>query len=181
MCAGSFPSPWTSLPWLWAWSWCRGSFGRGRERFAPRETWCWPRPKDQREEISAIYFEIWLFLLAEEFLSNKFPVLWKRYSTSYGDLCLKMRDNLCFCYCIFLTYLKINCSAWKRVSNAELQKIATFSTLIIGLARTGDQTRATCGAGSGASRSAIHYDYRIINIIVCIYASSLVTSPLHKQ
>jgi hypothetical protein len=34
----------------------------------------------------------------------------------------------------------------------------TFSTLIVGPDRSGDQTRATCVAGSGASRSAIHYN-----------------------
>jgi hypothetical protein len=38
------------------------------------------------------------------------------------------------------------------------QRRATISTLIVGPAGTGDRTRATCVAGSGASRSAIHCD-----------------------
>jgi hypothetical protein len=42
--------------------------------------------------------------------------------------------------------------------DAELHKRATFSTLIVGLAGTGDETQATCVARSGANRSAIQYD-----------------------
>jgi hypothetical protein len=34
---------------------------------------------------------------------------------------------------------------------------ATFSTLNVGLAGTGNRTRATCVASSGTNRSAIHY------------------------
>jgi hypothetical protein len=41
-------------------------------------------------------------------------------------------------------------------AHAVLQKRATVSLLIVGPARTGDRT---CVAGSGASRSAIHYDF----------------------
>jgi hypothetical protein len=43
--------------------------------------------------------------------------------------------------------------------DAWLQKRTNFSTLIVGLARTGNQTRATCMAGSGTNGSAIHYDF----------------------
>jgi hypothetical protein len=43
--------------------------------------------------------------------------------------------------------------------DAGLQKIATFSTLNVGLAGTGNQTRATCMASSGTNRSAIHYAF----------------------
>jgi hypothetical protein len=42
--------------------------------------------------------------------------------------------------------------------DAGLQKRANFSTLIIGLAGTGDRAQATCVASSGDNRSAIHYD-----------------------
>jgi hypothetical protein len=42
--------------------------------------------------------------------------------------------------------------------DAGLQKRANFSALIVGLAETGDQTRAICLARSGAYRSAIRYD-----------------------
>jgi hypothetical protein len=38
--------------------------------------------------------------------------------------------------------------------DARLQKRASFSTLIVGPAMTGDRTWTTCVAGSGASRSA---------------------------
>jgi hypothetical protein len=47
----------------------------------------------------------------------------------------------------------------QRVPDAGLQKRANFSTLMVGLAGTGDQTRAACVAGSGTNRSAIHYDF----------------------
>jgi hypothetical protein len=40
--------------------------------------------------------------------------------------------------------------------DAGLQKRANLFTLIVGL--SGDRTRATCVARSGANRSAIHYD-----------------------
>jgi hypothetical protein len=54
--------------------------------------------------------------------------------------------------------MQCNCSTCNVPPDAGLQKRATFSTLIVGLARTGDRTRATCGAGSGNNHSAIHYD-----------------------
>jgi hypothetical protein len=44
--------------------------------------------------------------------------------------------------------------------DAGLQKRATFSTLNVGLAGTGNQTRATCVASSVARRSAIHYAFK---------------------
>jgi hypothetical protein len=43
--------------------------------------------------------------------------------------------------------------------DSGLQKRATFSTLKVGLAGTWNQTRATCVAGSGTNRSAMHYAY----------------------
>jgi hypothetical protein len=46
----------------------------------------------------------------------------------------------------------------QHVPNEGLQKRATFSTLIVGLAGTRNQTRATRVAGSGTNRSAIHYN-----------------------
>jgi hypothetical protein len=65
---------------------------------------------------------------------------------------LKMRENLCFLCGNFL-YPTILCSG----SGARLQNRANFTTLIVGLAWTGDHTRATCVAGSGNNRSAIHF------------------------
>jgi hypothetical protein len=43
-------------------------------------------------------------------------------------------------------------------TDAGLYKRANFSELIVGLDGTGDQTQATCVAGSGDNRSAIDYD-----------------------
>jgi hypothetical protein len=45
--------------------------------------------------------------------------------------------------------------------DAGLQKRADLTSLMVGPAGTEDQTRATCVAGSGASRSAIHYTTRL--------------------
>jgi hypothetical protein len=42
--------------------------------------------------------------------------------------------------------------------DADLQKRTNFSTLMVGLSGTGDQTQATCVACSGDRLSAIHYD-----------------------
>jgi hypothetical protein len=73
--------------------------------------------------------------------------------------CPLMREYLRFRCCKFLTSVfNLNCSAWERAPDVGLKKRATFTTLIIGSAGTGYRTRATCMAGSGANRSAIHYD-----------------------
>jgi hypothetical protein len=63
--------------------------------------------------------------------------------------------QLQFCY----PTLQCNCSACNVPPGAGLQKQANFSTLIAGLAGTGDQIRATCVAGSSENHSAIHYDW----------------------
>jgi hypothetical protein len=82
-----------------------------------------------------------------------------RYSTSYADPVLKMREHLCFCFCIFLIQLySAIASACNFPPNAGLEKRANFSTLNIGLSGSGDRTRVTCGAGSGDNCSAINYD-----------------------
>jgi hypothetical protein len=59
---------------------------------------------------------------------------------------------------LFYPTIQCKCNACIVSPDAGLQKRANFSTLIIGLARTRDQTQATCMAGSGNNRSAIHYD-----------------------
>jgi hypothetical protein len=59
-----------------------------------------------------------------------------------------------------LTHFIISIAVLENVSpGTGLQKRATFSTLNVGLAGTGNQTRATCVASSGTNRSAIHYAY----------------------
>jgi hypothetical protein len=57
-----------------------------------------------------------------------------------------------------LTHFIISIAVLENVPpDAGLQKRATFSTLNVGLAGTGNRTRATCVAGSVSGRSAIHY------------------------
>jgi hypothetical protein len=71
-----------------------------------------------------------------------------------------LRLEMLFRYCIFCyPAIQCNCSAYNVPPDAGLQKRAAFSTLIVGLAETGDRTRATCVTGSGVSPSAMHYDF----------------------
>jgi hypothetical protein len=62
------------------------------------------------------------------------------------------------CYCNFLIQLYSAIATCNVLPDAGLQKRANFSTLIVGLAGTGNRTRATCVAGTGTNCSAIHYD-----------------------
>jgi hypothetical protein len=62
---------------------------------------------------------------------------------------------------IFLSNYIVKLQCLQRSPDAGLQKRATFSTKIVGLSGTGNQTRATCKAGSGTNRSAIHYNFEI--------------------
>jgi hypothetical protein len=69
-----------------------------------------------------------------------------------------MWDTFTCATAIFLTHFIILIAVLEIVPpDAGLQKRATFSTLNIDLAGTGNQTRATCVASSGTIRSAIHY------------------------
>jgi hypothetical protein len=63
---------------------------------------------------------------------------------------------------IFLSNYIVKLQCLQRSPDAGLQKRATFSTIIVGLSGTGNQTRATCKAGSGTNRSAIHYNFEIV-------------------
>jgi hypothetical protein len=59
---------------------------------------------------------------------------------------------------IFLTHFIISIAVLENLPpDAGLQKRATFSTLNVGLAGTGNQTWVTCVASSSTNRSAIHY------------------------
>jgi hypothetical protein len=62
--------------------------------------------------------------------------------------------HLCLRYCKFLIpHFVISIAVLANVPpDAGLQKRAPFSTLIVGLAGTGYQTRATCVASSGITR-----------------------------
>jgi hypothetical protein len=70
-----------------------------------------------------------------------------------------MWDTFAWATAIFLTHFIISIAVLENVlPDAGLQKRATFSTLNIGLAGTGNRSRATCVACSGTIRSAIHYE-----------------------
>jgi hypothetical protein len=69
-----------------------------------------------------------------------------------------MWDTFACATAICLTQFLISIAVLENVPpEAGLQKRATFSILNVGLAGTGNQTRATCVAGSVARRSAIDY------------------------
>jgi hypothetical protein len=61
---------------------------------------------------------------------------------------------------IFYSTIQCNCTTYNVPPGAGLQKRANFSTLILGLAGTGDQTRATCVARSGDNRLTTRTLYR---------------------
>jgi hypothetical protein len=69
-----------------------------------------------------------------------------------------MWDNFACATAIFSTHFITSIAVLENVlPDAGLQKRATFSTLNIGMAETGNQTRSTCVASSGTNRLAIHY------------------------
>jgi hypothetical protein len=73
---------------------------------------------------------------------------------------LKMWDTFTCATANFSTYFIISIKVLENVPpDAGLQKRDTFSTLNVGLARTGNRTRATCVASSGTICSAIHYAF----------------------
>jgi hypothetical protein len=85
---------------------------------------------------------------------------------------LKMWDTFSCTTANVLTHFIISIAVLDNVPpDAGLQKRATFSTLNVGLARTGNQTRATCVACCGTNRSAIHYAFKHINLQCFLYFS----------
>jgi hypothetical protein len=74
-----------------------------------------------------------------------------RYSTSYAAQASRCGNTFAFTTANF-NLVKITIAVLENVpAEAGLQKRANFFTLIVGLAGTGDQTRATCVAGSGVT------------------------------
>jgi hypothetical protein len=85
-----------------------------------------------------------------------------RYSTSYADPSLKMRDTFACAIAKNVKHFIISIAVLENVPpDAGLQKRATFSTLNVGLVGTENQTRDTCEASSVARRSDIHYAFFI--------------------
>jgi hypothetical protein len=77
---------------------------------------------------------------------------------SYVDPGLKMWDTFDCATAKNFTHFIIGIAVLENMPpDAGLQKRANFSTLNVGLAETGNQTRATCVAGSVTRSSAIHY------------------------
>jgi hypothetical protein len=75
--------------------------------------------------------------------------------------------HLCLRYCKKITHFIISIAVLDNVPpDAGLQKRATFSTQNVGLAVTGNQTRATCVAGRCPRRSAIHYAFMCMGLTV---------------
>jgi hypothetical protein len=75
---------------------------------------------------------------------------------------LKMWDTIACANASFLTYFIISIVGLENVPpNAGFQKRATFSSLNVGLAWTGNWTRDTCVASSGTNCSDIHYTFSL--------------------
>jgi hypothetical protein len=88
------------------------------------------QPVEQRLKKRFFYCATYVFFYAFILLNNKAVVTFDmRYSTSYADLGLTRHEHLCFCYCN-----NLNCSAWYRAPGRRV------TTLIVGLARTGNRT-----------------------------------------
>jgi hypothetical protein len=68
----------------------------------------------------------------------------------------------------FLTDFIISIAVLENVPLSRVTEKSNFSTLNVGLAGTGNRTRATCMAGSVSRRSAIHYASRCM---LCLSAS----------
>jgi hypothetical protein len=80
-----------------------------------------------------------------------------------------MWDTFACATAIFLTHFIISITVLENVPpDAGLQKRATFSTRNVGLAGTGNQTRAAGVASSGTNRSAIHYALVNVPLLTCI-------------
>jgi hypothetical protein len=60
---------------------------------------------------------------------------------------------------IFVSNYTVQLQCLQRVPGHRVTEKCHFSTLNVGLAGTGNQTQATCLAGSVSRRSAIHYNY----------------------
>jgi hypothetical protein len=62
----------------------------------------------------------------------------------------------------FLTHFIISIAVLENVPLSRVTEKSNFSILNVGLARTGNRTRATCMAGSVSRRSAIHYAFLLL-------------------
>jgi hypothetical protein len=71
---------------------------------------------------------------------------------------LRCGNTFAFATANFKYIYNLYCSVREPVPDAGLQKRDTLTRLIVDAAGTGNRTRATSAAASGASRSAIHYD-----------------------
>jgi hypothetical protein len=81
----------------------------------------------------------------------------------------------------FNPFYNLNYSAWERAPWCRVTEKSHFSTLNVGLAGTGNQTRATCVAGS-TRRLAIHYAFFMAIYSVChFYFNDTESNKLSAQ
>jgi hypothetical protein len=120
----------------------------------------WRRKRRRRQRLQ----QPCVLFFTDLFFGNNVAVVYNyetfdmRYSTSYADPGLKMRDTFSCATANFLNHCIISIAVLENVlPDAGLQKRATLTTLNVGLSGTGNRTRATCVASSVARRSAIHY------------------------
>jgi hypothetical protein len=76
-------------------------------------------------------------------------------------------------YCKVLTYFIISIAVLENVPLSRVTEKSNFSTLNVGLAGTGNRTRATCMAGSVSRRSAIHYASAEIDFLTMLISRLL--------
>jgi hypothetical protein len=85
----------------------------------------------------------------------------------------RCRNTFAFATAFFYITVQCNCGACNVPPDAGLQKRANSSTLIVGLAGTGDRARATCVSGIGNNCSAIYYDTVMISFLpqheICLH------------
>jgi hypothetical protein len=87
---------------------------------------------------------------------NKLTLFFKCGNPMHQDAGAPLLEQLIF----FLTQFIISIAVLENVPpDTGLHKRATFPTLNVGLAGTGNRPRATCVASSVARRSAIHYAF----------------------
>jgi hypothetical protein len=81
--------------------------------------------------------------------------LFKSVRVPYSQSNLKSPETLATAN--ILTHFIISIAVLENVPLSRVTEKSNFSTLNVGLAGTGNQSRATCMAGSVSRRSAIHY------------------------
>jgi hypothetical protein len=121
--------------------------------------------------LSSIFFSFTHVCILRYYLSKPLTSLSCPLNAVFPGL--KMWDTFACATAKILTHFIISIAVLENVPpDAGLQKRATFSTLNVGLAGTGNRIRATCVASSGTNHSAIHY--ATLYILFCTVVSIFV-------